>query len=141
MIWINLTNKNLEGWHAHVTLEAVNIFGNKQTIPNDPRPPYYPSGFRIGTPAVTTRKMKEKEMRSIAGFINEGVEIARRHGIENEMIDKSSGIKDRKMDNGGRAEELTQEERKKYKKWLGESAEIKKLREKVIAFARKFPVP
>ncbi|MBI4099899.1 serine hydroxymethyltransferase, partial [Candidatus Microgenomates bacterium] len=76
MIWMDLREKGLEGWHAHVTLEAVNIYGNKQTIPNDPRPPFYPSGYRLGTPAITTRGMKEPEMKIIAGFINEGLAIA-----------------------------------------------------------------
>ncbi len=128
MIWIDLRNKGLEGWHAHVTLEEVMIFGNKQTIPNDPRPPYYPSGYRLGTPAITTRGMKEKEMKTIAGFINEGVEIAR------ELNGRIKGI-------GSEIKEKDQDARRAYKERLLKSREIQELRTKVVKFARKFPVP
>ena len=47
-----------------------NIF-NKNSIPYDPNPPFKPSGIRLGTPAITTRGMKEKEMKQIAFWINE----------------------------------------------------------------------
>ncbi len=126
MVWIDLRNKNLEGWHAHVTLEAANIFGNKQTIPFDARPPFYPSGFRIGTPAITTRGMKEKDMRIIAGFINEGVKIAQ------ELNLAGIGSKDHGKD---------QQARRKFKDSLKKNSKIKKLKSEVIAFARQFPVP
>lgn len=125
MVWVDLRSKGVEGWHAHVTLEAVNIFGNKQTIPNEPRTPFYPSGYRLGTPAITTRGMKEKEMKVIAGFINEGIEIARR--LNNSKI----GSSERSTD---------QEGRKEFKQSLLRDLEIKRLRTKVVAFAKKFPV-
>lgn len=114
MIIMDLTDKKIEGWHAHITLEAVNIFGNKQTIPNDPRKPYYPSGFRLGTPAITTRGMKEPEMKIIAGFINEGIEIA---------------------------QELICEDRKEFKQRVFKSLKVKSLKNKVINFSQKWPTP
>jgi len=128
MVWIDLRNKGLEGWHAHVTLEAVNIYGNKQTIPNDPRPPFYPSGYRLGTPAITTRGMKEKDMKVIAGFINEGLEIARE--MNNQIKNIGSEIKDR-----------DQEARKKFKEELKTNKKILALKKKVISFAIQFPTP
>ncbi len=126
MIWVDLRNKNVEGWHAHVTLEAVGIYGNKQTIPNDPRPPFYPSGYRLGTPAVTTRGMKEKEMKIIADFINEGIEIARELNL---------------ADIGSLDKEKDQKARKEFKTELTTNRKIAVLKKKVISFARKWPVP
>jgi glycine hydroxymethyltransferase len=74
MIWIDLTNKGLDGWTVAWACEAAGIICNRQTIPFDKKPPYYPSGLRLGTPALTTRGMKEKEMVLIAGWLNEVVE-------------------------------------------------------------------
>lgn len=71
LILIDLRNKNVPGKEAQINLEEAGITINKNTIPYDPNPPFNPSGIRIGTPAITTRGMKEKEMKQIAGFINE----------------------------------------------------------------------
>jgi len=73
MIWIDSSNKNLDGWTLAWALEASGIIANRQTIPFDKKPAYYPSGLRLGTPALTTRGMKEKEMILIAGWINQVV--------------------------------------------------------------------
>ncbi|OGK28148.1 hypothetical protein A3C28_05620 [Candidatus Roizmanbacteria bacterium RIFCSPHIGHO2_02_FULL_39_9] len=126
MIWIDLRNKNIDGWQAHVTLEKAYIFGNKQTIPSDPRSPFYPSGFRLGTPAITTRGMKEKDMVTIAKFINEGLEIA--HKLGNPDIGHKNKEKDQKA-------------RKAFKVLLNKNPEITKLKSRVVKFARRFPVP
>lgn len=70
LILIDLTNKNITGKPAQELLEKVEIVVNKNTIPYDSRPPYNPSGIRLGTAALTTRGMQEKEMRKIAFWIN-----------------------------------------------------------------------
>ena len=69
LILINLRNKNISGKEAEEKLEQAGIIVNRNTIPNDPRSPFNPSGIRLGTPAVTTRGMKEKEMKKIAEWI------------------------------------------------------------------------
>ena len=71
LILVDLRNKNIAGSEAQDLLEAAGITINKNTIPYDPSPPFKPSGIRMGTPAITTRGMKEKEMKRIAGWINE----------------------------------------------------------------------
>ena len=71
LILVDLRNKNISGPEAQDLLEAAGITINKNTIPFDPAPPFKPSGIRMGTPAITTRGMKEKEMKKIAGWINE----------------------------------------------------------------------
>jgi glycine hydroxymethyltransferase len=60
----------LTGKQAQETLDRAGITLNRNTIPDDPRPPFVTSGLRIGTPAVTTAGMKEPEMAEIAGLID-----------------------------------------------------------------------
>lgn len=65
----DLRNLNLTGKEMQIRLDDVHITVNKNTIPNDPQSPFVTSGVRIGTPAVTTRGMKEAEMTEIAELI------------------------------------------------------------------------
>lgn len=69
LILVDLTNKGVPGKEAQNALDGVGITLNKNTIPNDPRSPFDPSGIRLGTPAITTRGMKEPEMERIADWI------------------------------------------------------------------------
>jgi glycine hydroxymethyltransferase len=71
LILIDLRNKNISGKEAQLRLEKAGVTINKNAIPFDPNPPFNPSGIRMGTPAITTRGMKEKEMEKIAEWINE----------------------------------------------------------------------
>lgn len=74
LVLIDLTGKKVIGKKAAKALDRANIVGNYNTIPFDPRKPFSPSGLRIGTPSVTTRGMKEEEMRRIARWMDEVVE-------------------------------------------------------------------
>ncbi len=67
---VDLTNKNMTGRDAATALDRAGITANKNLIPFDPKPPHVASGIRIGTPAVTTRGMKEAEMRRIADLVD-----------------------------------------------------------------------
>lgn len=68
------SSKGVSGKEAEVALDEIGITINKNMIPDDPRNPMDPSGVRIGTPAVTTRGMKEREVKMIAKWINEVIE-------------------------------------------------------------------
>jgi glycine hydroxymethyltransferase len=70
LILIDLRNKNIGGKKLAKALDRARIVTNYNSIPNDPAPPANPSGLRIGTPAVTTRGMKQEQAEQIAGFIN-----------------------------------------------------------------------
>ncbi len=70
LILADLTNKGMPGKDAQVALDSVGITLNKNTVPDDPRSPFDPSGIRLGTPAITTRGMKEPEMEKIADWID-----------------------------------------------------------------------
>ena len=74
LMLINLANKNLTGKQAEAALGHAGITVNKNTIPHDPRKPFDPSGIRLGTPAITTRGMKENEMKIVAGFIDRALQ-------------------------------------------------------------------
>lgn len=70
---VDLTNKNISGKEAQLALDAAGITVNKNTVPFDPRKPFDPSGIRLGTPALTSRGMKEAEMKQIAVWINRAI--------------------------------------------------------------------
>jgi glycine hydroxymethyltransferase len=74
LILIDLTNKGVTGKPVAIALDRAGIVVNYNTVPEDPRPPFNPSGIRIGTPAVTTRGMTTTDMRTIAGLINRAVD-------------------------------------------------------------------
>lgn len=70
MLIDTITSVDLSGKEASLALERANITLNKNAIPNDSRKPWDPSGVRLGTPAITTRGMKETEMDKIAEYID-----------------------------------------------------------------------
>lgn len=69
LMLVDLRDIGLTGKEAQLALENIGIIVNKNTIPNDPQKPFIGSGIRIGTPALTTRGMKEKEMEKVAELI------------------------------------------------------------------------
>jgi glycine hydroxymethyltransferase len=85
----------VNGREAEETLDEVNITCNKQVVPDDPNPPLRPSGIRLGTPAATSRGMKEPEMERLAGWLLGAIQergdasaIARIRGEVEEMCEQ-----------------------------------------------------
>jgi glycine hydroxymethyltransferase len=78
LILVDLTSKDVPGKIAAKALDRARLTLNYNTVPFDQRKPFDPSGIRLGTPAATTRGMKEPEMLAIARWIDEGVEAAKR---------------------------------------------------------------
>jgi glycine hydroxymethyltransferase len=70
LMLVDLRQSELTGKVAQETLDKARITVNRNTVPFETRSPFLASGIRIGTPAVTTRGMKEKEMTAIAEFIS-----------------------------------------------------------------------
>ncbi len=70
LVDLRARDADLTGKDAEIWLESAGIITNKNGIPNDPRPPMVTSGLRLGTPASTTRGMKEAEMGMIAGWMD-----------------------------------------------------------------------
>ncbi len=73
LMLIDLTNKNITGKQAENTLGVAGITVNKNMVPFDQRSPFVTSGIRIGTPAMTTRGMKEPQMELIADLIDKAL--------------------------------------------------------------------
>jgi len=73
LISVDLRSKNITGKEAETLLDTVGITTNKEAIPFDPLPPTQTSGLRLGSPALTTRGMKEEHMEIIAGLIDKAI--------------------------------------------------------------------
>ncbi|GAJ00662.1 unnamed protein product, partial [marine sediment metagenome] len=71
LLLVDVISQGITGKDASDLLEKIGIIVNKNTIPYDERPPMNPSGIRIGTPTITSRGMKENEMRKIAELIHQ----------------------------------------------------------------------
>lgn len=122
LILIDLRNKNVSGNAAALALEQAGIVVNKNGVPFDTNPPFYPSGIRLGTPAITTRGLKTQDMKKVAKWINEAV---------NEVV----------------GEKVPQDKEKRSEWWKEQRKEILKNKKllkigrEVKAFASKFPLP
>ena len=87
---VDLRSKNMTGKVAEAALDKAGITANKNTIPFDPEKPFVTSGLRLGTPAVTTRGMKEKDMEQIAAFIDDALS---HHNDENYLAQIADQVK------------------------------------------------
>lgn len=94
LILIDLRNIKVNGAIAAIALEVAGIVINKNGVPFDTMPPFYPSGIRLGTPAITTRGMKEKEMLKIADWINQVIEEIKDEKLPQDKDQRSQFIKD-----------------------------------------------
>ncbi len=86
LILIDLRNKNIPGKKLAKALDRARIVTNYNTIPGDPAPPMNPNGVRIGTPAMTTRGMKEPQAEQVAAFISKVAD-----NIDNEAVIEQVG--------------------------------------------------
>lgn len=91
LLLIDLTNKKISGAEAERALGKAGITVNKNTVPFEPRSPFDPSGIRLGTPALTTRGMKEAEMEQVAEWIDRAIMVpndeAKLKSIRAEILD------------------------------------------------------
>ncbi len=110
------------GYQAQYALEEAGITVNKNTIPGEPASPFYPSGIRLGTPALTTRGMKEKDMIKVASWIKRALEEIRGMDLPTEQEKRKDFLKEAKAK-------------------LKQNKNLKQIRKEVEAYASKFSVP
>jgi len=122
LLLLDLTKEGSLGAQLEFAMDVAHMTANKNTVPADSASPYYPSGLRLGTPALTTRGMKEKEMRQIAQWITEII-----HHIESYKLPS---------DKTKRAEFMND-----FKKKMTQDLFLKAIAAKVVALAKSFPVP
>ena len=90
LMLVDLTNKGVTGKEAEAMLDEVGITVNKNTIPFDKQKPNIASGIRIGTPAMTTRGMKEEEMKTIAELIDRTIKGEDKEKIKSDVLKLTS---------------------------------------------------
>ena len=105
-----------------IALDIIGLTANKNTIPNEPSSPFFPSGVRLGTPSVTTRRMKEREMTLIADWIAKVFEV-----VKNEELPEDKSARKAYLE--------------KLKKRIHTDERIKKMRKEVQALCKRFPIP
>lgn len=102
-------------------LDVAGITLNKNTIPKDPSSPFYPSGVRLGTPIMTTRGMKEEEMKIVAGWLKKVFDEIKEFDLPEGKNERIAYLQE-------------------FKNKIEENKELKKIREEVKEMCQKFPI-
>ncbi|MBI4098332.1 MAG: serine hydroxymethyltransferase [Candidatus Levybacteria bacterium] len=122
LILIDLRNKGVNGKVAAVALEVAGIVLNMNGVPFDTNPPLWPSGIRLGTPAITTRGLKERDMVKVAVWMNSAIEEVR-----NEKLPSNK--------------EERKEYWKKFKTDIWKNKDLLAIGAEVKSFTKKYPLP
>lgn len=109
------------GYFAHYSLETAGIFLNKNTIPGEPSTPFYPSGVRLGTPVLTTRGMKEKEMIKVAKLIALVLNEIKTYRLPSSKEERKSYLEN-------------------FRKEIKKSKTLKEIKTEIKKFAVRFPI-
>lgn len=122
LILIDLSNKKVNGAVAALALEVAGIVVNKNGVPFDTMPPFYPSGIRLGTPAITTRGMKEKDMKKVASWMHRALSEVSGEEMPSEKEKRTQFFKD-------------------FKGKVYKNRRLLEIAKEVKMFCTKFPVP
>ena len=95
LMLVNLTNKSITGKEADAALDAAGIIVNKNAVPYDEKPPAIASGIRLGTPIVSTRGMKEAEMKEIVALVDRVLQHRQDPAVLEEVRTEAKALCDR----------------------------------------------
>lgn len=110
------------GVFASDALEVAGMTANKNTIPKDPSSPFYPSGVRLGTPALTTRGMREKEMEQVGAWIARAIHEVAAYRLPQDSKTRAAYLE-------------------KFKKEIAQNLQLTAIREEIRLFTKDFPLP
>jgi glycine hydroxymethyltransferase len=109
------------GYFAQYSLDHAGVTLNKNTIPGEPCSPFYPSGVRLGTPALTTRGFKEKDMIKVAEWITRVLKTVSKYRLPE-------------------AKDTRKAYMEKFKKEIIKNKDLIKIKAEIKKFAGKFPI-
>jgi len=109
------------GLQVAYALDAAGIYANRNTVPSEPSSPFYPSGLRVGTPLVTTRGMKEPEMRQIGAWIGRVVELVKDQTLPVGKTERNQFIRE-------------------FRVWADQNSALGEIKLEVRELAGKFPL-
>ena len=110
-----------KGVFMQEALEIAGISLNKNTVPNEPFSPFYPSGVRMGTPIMTMRGMKEAEMKQVAAWIHRVYEAVKGFDIPQEKKEQIKALEN-------------------FRTFISSNQELKTIRAEVKELCLKFPI-
>ena len=119
LLLIDLRNKGINGVVAAWALEYAGIILNYNSVPFDTNPPFYPSGIRLGTPVLTTRGMKEKEMIKVVNWIDQVINLVKNEKMPTEAKKRAKFLSE-------------------FKKRAKNNKELGKIKQTVAKFAQKW---
>lgn len=119
---VDLRPQGVIGNIAAEALEVAGIVVNRNSVPHDPNPPFYPSGIRLGTPAITTRGMKEKEMKQIGEWIVSVINEVSHYCLPKAKEERGAFLK-------------------KVRRELHQNKQLQSIAKSVKILTKKFPVP
>lgn len=119
---IDLTNySDGLGTQVAYAMDVAGMYANRNTVPNEPCSPFYPSGIRIGTPLVTTRGMREGEMVKIADWITRVIEIVKDDALPTNRKERGKFVA-------------------AFRQKADKNAQLQDIRQEVVAMASQFPL-
>lgn len=122
LLLLDLSARGSLGSQLEYAMDIAHMTANKNTIPGEPSSPYYPSGLRLGTPALTTRGFKEADMVRVAGWITRVIDHLKDDGLPKEQSERVGFIK-------------------AFKAKADQDKFLKNIGEEIQEYTKKFPIP
>lgn len=122
LLLLDLSSNGSLGSQLEYAMDVAHMTANKNTIPGEPSSPYYPSGLRLGTPALTTRGFQEKDMVKVADWITRVIRHIEKDVLPKEQSERAAFIK-------------------AFKAKAAQDPFLKAIGQEIKAYTKDFPIP